>query len=310
MTRQRPPTRSIALIVAVVVLALGLTGIALPRLVSPAEPTPDTHVRLSDAALDLVVRGDVYHREERILRRAEDDLAGRCMTARGWDYDVVEQVAEPPDDEWRPDLARRRADGYGLANQGPAPEEGADAIAPSRRAAYASDLLGSPEQRVGVSLASGRQFWLSRTGCLADARTWLFGNLVTAGRVMYAPQDARMAVFRHIEQEPEVRRQLESWASCMRERGHPFPSPQRARRAAAALYRAKVSATARRLEVAIAVADAQCALRTGLPTAIERASVRLTHALPVHQRRELNLVAARRADALRRAVDLQVRPVR
>jgi hypothetical protein len=302
-------------VVAVAVLMSGLAGCAQARPADPdprpADPAPRSAVTpsagtvLSDTALDLAVRAEPYRDDQRLLVRAERESTRRCMAARGFDHPA--QVANPSggDDPWRPDMDARRSRGYGFTDPGPSAEGQYPPDLPaSRRAAYARALSGDPGQRATLQLSSGPRFTFATTGCIAEGRIALFGDVVDAARVAYVPQEAYNALHGRIAEDAAMDEAMKRWAACMKDRGHPYPSMSAARADAGRGPDAAGHASARQFEIQRAVADGGCALAAGVPEVVDRVGRRYAAGLAAEQRRDLNLAAELRATGLRRARDL------
>ncbi|MEJ2854197.1 MULTISPECIES: hypothetical protein [unclassified Saccharothrix] len=286
---------TVSLLAAVVVLA----GCASARPAGGAAA-----VVLDRAALDLVAGTGTVAADDRLLRSAEDELIRRCMTAAGWP-----EQPEPPagpsvdshDDERHPDREKRSVIGYGFhdayrgASPVPEPEPPAKQLA----------LLGTHAARSHIDLPSGRRFDFSTDGCLAEARAALYGTPERAARSFYTVQDAALALAPRIPADPDYRRGLDAWSTCMAERGHHHPTPTAARTAMSDRYRAEgVSPALREQEVALAVADADCALTAGLPQLGETVVERLVAGLPEADRAVLAEASRIRTEAVRRAAEV------
>jgi hypothetical protein len=309
MVRMRPITKRTNVGVAVAVLMSGLAGCAQAR---PADPPPRSAVTpaagtvLSDAALELAVRAEPYRDDQRLLVRAERESTRRCMAARGFDYPAPVGNPTGGDDPWRPDLDARRSHGYGFTDPGPSADSQYPPDLPvGKRADYARALSGDPDRRATLRLSSGPQFTFATTGCIAEGRIKLFGDVVGAARVAYVPQEAYNAMHGRIADDAGMHEAMQRWGACMTSRGYPYTSMSAARadvgRKSGA---AGSSASARQFEIQVAVADGECALAAGVPELVDRAGRRYAAELAAEQRRDLNLAAELRAEGLRRARDL------
>ncbi|MEV1288725.1 hypothetical protein [Micromonospora sp. NPDC049679] len=269
----------------------------------PAGPAPATRP-LDPTAADLVARAGSYYADEQVLQDAEATLVHRCMTTRGFRRPPPAPAAPVShDEEWRPDPAHRRTDGYGLARagRGEPPDPYFVALAPAHQERYQRELVGDMARRATLDLPSGPQLSYPTTGCLAESRAQLYGDVMEATRVTSVTQDLHNTVYLAAQADPEYRRTLARWADCMKRRGHPYGSPQQARNALAAERRSAAPTAAQRHEVAVAVADAECAAEVALPGTFESLLRRHAELLPEAQRAELNRLATSRAAALRHA---------
>jgi hypothetical protein len=282
---------------------LVLTGLAGCASGAPAGPAPASD-QLTGAATALAIHAGSYRADQSLLARAEAELTRRCMAHRGFNYPTGHLgpgAGLGDDEEWRPNLQRRRAVGYGLAHAGPAAaEERERLLPPDQQAAYRHALDGDPTRRATLQLPSGRRFTIGATGCLAEARSQLYGDVVSAARVFYIPQEAFVAIYPQLAADPRLGAGMARWATCMAARGHRYPSTTAARDAASAAYDRTSGAAATRLERRIAVADGECALRTGLPTVIDQIGPGCAARLPAAERHDLLIATALRTAALRR----------
>ncbi|MEV4344482.1 hypothetical protein AB0J83_08395 [Actinoplanes sp. NPDC049596] len=275
------------------------TGVAVTVAVAAAmagcaaEAQPAT---LSAAALDLAVRSEPYQREQLLLARAERTLTRECMAAKGYSYTET-GTGTVLDDPWRPDLAGRRLHGYGLA-EGDPPANGPEQTQPG----YMRALTGDENRRATLSLSSGPRFTCATTGCLAESRASLYGDVTDAARADYVPQEAYNALLPSIVGDPQTHEAVRNWSRCMRDRGHPYASASEARAAAAEAHRAdRPRAEAQRFEIRVAVADGECALAAGFPGLIDRVGRLHAGTLTARQRADLNTAAELRAAGLRQA---------
>ncbi|GAA0495555.1 hypothetical protein Ade02nite_18470 [Paractinoplanes deccanensis] len=258
-----------------------------------AEAQPAT---LSPAALDLAVRSAPYQQEQVLLARAERTLTRECMAAKGYSYTET-GTGTVLDDPWRPDLEGRRLRGYGLAKGDP-PVNGPKKTPPG----YLRALTGDENRRATLSLSSGPRFTFATTGCLAESRARLYGDVTDAARAAYVPQEAYNALLPSIVGDPQTREAVQRWSRCMRGRGHSYASASEARAAAAGAYRAeRPGAEAHRFEIRVAVADGECALAAGFPGLIDRVGRLHAGRLTARQREDLNTAAELRAAGLRQA---------
>lgn len=275
------------------VLVLGVVGCARAQ---PATPTRHVSATLSGPALDLAVRAGTYRADQRLLSWAEKELTRRCMAAQGWDYPVpATTLGELDDDMWRPDLDVRRQIGYGFAVTGPSDGGSYPAGLPeASRDEYLLALTGDPEQQATLRLFSGPRFTFGTTGCIAESRERLYGDVTDAARAAYVPQEVYNAVYERVVDAGATRAAVGRWANCMADRGFPYSSPASARAAVA-------DGQPRKSEKEVAVADGECVFAVGLPDVIDRIGRSCVQALPAELRRDLNLATQLRADALERA---------
>ncbi|MET9484992.1 hypothetical protein [Streptomyces sp. NPDC006638] len=299
----RPQTARVVAVVAL--LACGIAGCAPARSSGPADRRGAA--ALTDAAVDLAVQAEPFRRQQSLLRWAEEELTHRCMVDRGFPQPYGPTAHGRDDTAWRPDLDARRIRGYGFTEAAPTADDQYPAGLPvTQRARYARALTGDRDHRASLRLSSGPEFTFSASGCLAEGRAGLYGDVMAAAKVSYVPQEAHNAIYGRIAQDPVMARALARWASCMKRRGHPYPSMEAARAAARHGPGGTDDARAdRQFEVRTAVADAECALAADVPGAAESAGRRHAVGLTSEQRRDLNSATDLRAAALVRARELE-----
>lgn len=294
-------------VLAGVMLVSGVAGCAQARPATPAEPTRHVSTTLSDTALDLAVRAGTYKADQRLLYRAEKELTRQCMAAHGWNYPVpAAQPGELDDDMWRPDLDVRRRIGYGFAVTGPASGGSYPSDLPeASREEYRRTLTGDPEQRATLRLFSGPKFTFGTTGCIAESRVRLYGDVVDAARAAYVPQEVYNAVYERVVNDDATRTAVRQWAGCMAGRGFSYSSPTAARAAIGAAHDDPApGAQPQRLEREVAITDGECVLAVGLPDVVDRVGRQYVQALAPRLRKDLNLATRLRTDALERAHNL------
>ncbi|WP_461087967.1 hypothetical protein [Streptomyces deserti] len=283
---------------AVTLLVTGVAGCTQAQSASPDGRSAGTV--LSGAALDLAVRAGPYRDDQRVLQQAEYELTRRCMAARGFDYPTSDGGTIGNDDSWQPDLDTRRSRGYGFGDPSPSPDDQYPPGLPAaERDSYVRALTGDPEHRAVLRLSTGPEFTFGTTGCIAESRIGLYGDVIDAARVSYVPQEAHNALNDPIADSPAMREAMALWTSCMRDRGYPYDSMEAARADARQSHDSAGSAdAARRAEIRIAVADGECALVAGMPEVVDRVGRRHAAKLTAEQRADLNLAAELRAEAL------------
>ncbi|MCW6004028.1 hypothetical protein K1W54_05440 [Micromonospora sp. CPCC 205371] len=264
--------------------------------------TSASEAPLGEAALALAVRAGEFREEQRLLLRAEHELTRRCMAGQRFAYPPPPAGSAGTDDPWHPDLDLRGAQGSGLGAAGPSPASPSPAgMRAAQRPAYRRALSGDDSRRVTLRLSSGPEFTFASTGCIAEGRRGLYGDVMRAARAAYVPQEAYNALYPALAAHPAVRAAEGRWAACMRRRGQPFASMQAARSAVARGYRTSAAGVARRTEVVVAVADGECALEARLPETVAGVAAGVAVSLTAEQRHDLTQAAAIRSAALGRA---------
>ncbi|MDN0199266.1 hypothetical protein [Streptomyces sp. S.PNR 29] len=304
MTDMRPMAERAVAGVAVAVLAFG--GVGCARAQPTDRPNRPGGPVLGDAVVGLALRTDPYRDDQRALLGAEDELTRRCMAGRGFDYPVRSDFSPYEDNSWRPDLNVRHARGYGFSESGPSSDDQYPPGLPAaKRADYARALTGDPDRRATLRLSTGPEFTFATTGCIAESRISLFGDVTSAAKVSYVPQEAYNAIHGRIADDPAMRQAMQRWRSCMKDRGFSFTSMEGSRAAARRSYDvAENEDAARRSEIRIAVADGECAQAADLPGTVDQAGRRYVLELSADLRRDLNAAAKLRFEALKRVRDI------
>lgn len=297
---------------------IGIAGVTLTLVLTlagclPGQPAsaPTGTPALSPAAADLITRTGGYYAQEQALSAAETTLTNDCLAAAGFSVPTSPPTRLDSDEEWRPDLAQREKTGYGLLagveQTGAAPDpvdSYVRGMPAARQRQYQLDLLG-PSTSAASFVLGGKRITYTTQGCVAAARTRIYGSDLTAARVFYLPQMYYVDLLTKAETEPAYTGAMTRWSACMRESGYHYTDPHDAKDQLVARYRSNPDlAATRRLEIAVAVTDAGCAARVGLPTTTESLLRKGAAALPGADLTALNQVAAARMDSVQRATML------
>lgn len=256
---------------------------------------------LTAAAGHLLTRTGQYYADGRALDAAEGRLTTRCMAAQG----LRNSAGSTPvsrDEDWRPDLAVRRRQGYGLQQMmaGPPKQDRRIRVLPrAEQERYQRALFG--DRQAAIRLPDGTQATFTTRGCLAESRTRIYGSPTQATEVLYLPQVVFNTVFSQVRQDPAYRRAMTRWGTCMADRGMHYATQTEARQRLAAEYQSAGAATAHRHELTVAVADARCTDQVGMPRLVESLLRRHSTGLPRAERAQFDAVAAIRVTAARRA---------
>jgi hypothetical protein len=270
-------TRKLTVVVGLIVLACGACA---SRASTPTGVDP----QLDTAAVELVTASGDYPARARLLRLAEEELVRRCMSEQGQTYwPVVPAPLAGSDDERSVDLAGRRVHGYGLTDRPAAPPHvGPDEGKPE----FERALFGDTDHYRQLRLPDGAELSYPTTGCVAEARAALYGDDTRWARTDAIPQVLGNAL-RAAPESPALTGAKSRWATCMAAAGYPYADERAAIDALTAAKRTTPTSVLRTREIAVAVADGQCALQAHVPST-ELASLR-SHArsLPAAQRREI-----------------------
>ncbi|MFF3335464.1 hypothetical protein ACFYWX_39025 [Streptomyces sp. NPDC002888] len=255
------------------------------------------------AKTSLSVPAPVSAAERSLLYDAEQTLVQRCMSRHGF---TVWKVPEHPIPEQRDfpyvldDVAWAREHGYGSdlerrarALRAADPNRRyAQSLGAERRADAMDALHGRKRNALTVKLPSGAEVGRSDEGCTAEAETELYGNLVAWFRAEAVTQALSGLRRSQVTAAPAYAGAVHAWSACMRGRGLPHPDPAAAR---ARFLDAPGRATPAE-ERRTAVAEAACALSSGLSRTVGRLSSRYGDALKAE-----HPLAFRERDRLQRA---------
>jgi hypothetical protein len=210
------------------------------------------------------------------------------------------------DEEWRPDRAERAQRGYGLrdaatAESGSAADRYVSHLPPARQKSFQLAMFGDPTRRSAISFRSGRQFSFPTDGCIADSQSRIYGSPDAAARVRYVPQDLFVTAYLAMRAGPEYSAVVAAWRDCMGRKGMHYDSPADAKQRLINEYRPGAAKDAFRREVRVALADADCAERTGLPAAVVGLLRQQVERLPAAELDELARVATDRTTAVLQA---------
>jgi hypothetical protein len=168
--------------------------------------------------------------------------------------------------------------------------------------------LFGPANTNGTLALGGQSFTFATQGCVAKARTRIYGNDTVATRVYYLPQIYYVQLLTKVHTESAYALAMAGWSACMRRSGYSYSNPQDAKNQLLSRYRtdsgAAATAATQKLEITIAVADGQCANRVGLGSTTEALLRAAAAALPAADRTALNQVAATRTTSAQRATTL------
>jgi hypothetical protein len=253
-------------------------GLAVTGPVRSAVPGPFAQAMLTESGPDTVATAE--------LGNAAELLTQRCMRTRHLRYyPELSPAAAGQDDLFYPPygtLAQRRATGYGIvARAAPGGPAGVAVSAEdsyrrhlpaAQQAGYTTALFGPQSRYVKVAEPGGLVVDTPGAGCAAGAGRDLFGS-VTAESQVITGATLLSGFFRNaVEKEPGYVRAMRRWSACMSTRGYRFPDPYAAYDFIGSKVRGRGAGPAvKRLEIAIAVADFQCAGTVRLTAGIAQA---------------------------------------
>lgn len=218
---------------------------------------------------------------------AQETLVSRCMAERGFLYEVAELPPASEAFENRPsrwnsafDVETARLEGYGIyrsmvGSDGDTDEEGEFDIAPGKetgpnahvaslppeqQAAWREALHGTEEHTLevpGAGEAGGAAF-MRTDGCVAEMERALYGDLEEFLRLETAIGAALNSQQYDVFSDERVVAAGSEWMACMANRGYAVDSQDGGNLLAREAYEERPLDTARQVEIAIAVADAEC----------------------------------------------------
>ena len=283
-----------------------------PVKASAKAPATGTATAPSAAVVDLATLSGGWPRAQSLLLTATDRLDTQCLRAAGFPVPELppEQLSAPEDTAATVDLPGRRRYGYGIAtpypqSPPPAAQTYAQTLSGSRATAFAAAQFGAGRPETTVGLLGVATVSVPTQGCVARSRSRLAGSVTAWARLYYIPQQVETALDGQARTDPRYLAAQSAWSRCMAARGRSYPGPDAAVQALTARYRAGGGTAAfRREEVAVAVADGQCAASVRLPQtrlAVDRA---LVPRLPSAELAVLASLAADQAGAVARTAQL------
>ncbi|MER5216676.1 hypothetical protein ABT063_40635 [Streptomyces sp. NPDC002838] len=285
------PTSVASLLLALAAVTVGGCSVGGGAETSLDVPAPvSTHSPVSTA-------------ERSLLYDAEQTLIRRCMSRHGF---TVRKVPEHPLPEHRDfpyvvdDVAWAREHGYGsdLERRARALRDTdpnrryAESLGAERRAAAMDALHGRKRNALTVTLPSGAEVGRSDEGCTAEAETELYGDLAAWFRAEAVTQAVSGLRRSQVTADPAYTGAVRAWSACMHGRGLPHPDPAAAR----ARFLDTPGKGTPTEERRTAVAEAECALSSGLSDTVGRLTSRYGDALKAEHHSVF-----RERDRLRRA---------
>ncbi|MGP3983086.1 hypothetical protein ACTWQI_18990 [Streptomyces sp. KR80] len=284
------------------------------RSASPLPKPPAFSGRLSTSAVDLATHSGTWPATQRTLQSALDELVRACLKKKGFGFpaDDVEALTPPEDEAAAIDLAGRRKTGYGISVNSTESTENSAELPPVDRyyatlskpeqRRFDEALAGPPDRRRKVSGTGWGDVLVPEEGCEAEGRRQLAGDGVLWARITYVPEKFGNQLADRVAKEPEYTRVVTTWRSCMKARGHPYEDPDGIRPRLEKEFRTTGPTEAfRKREIAVAVADGECALRAHIPSVSLEVQRGLVTTLTHREQRTLAELAAYRDAAVERA---------
>jgi hypothetical protein len=225
----------------------------------------------SDPGVREAMNG-LFHGES-VRAAAQYEYIYRCMAGRGFHYikppvgskDVNPTMSTRQD--YGLSVAQARSSGYGMK---PASDNAAGEIdqtaglSAAQKQAWGVAFFGREDgPTVRVNLPGGGQVEENAEGCLAEARTKIYGSLEQQMRLQNLAGNLPIMARRRADADPGMKKLNSAWSNCMSSKGlSGFGAPKDAREKASGFYKRLPQATAKRQETQLAVADASCEAAT------------------------------------------------
>jgi hypothetical protein len=243
-------------------------------------PRPDTTpvtARQREQAQALLIGDAATMRQSWALFGAQQTLVQRCMAEQGLRYLVADPGPEPSAGLTTADVAGTDAPpSYGVtvreqAAQTPPEDQYVASLPPAQRQRYLAALDGPPSGRGTVTLPSGLSATYGTGGCLAQARSALYGSTVAAVRDSLVPQDLDQSLGRYLSRDRTYQSALAAWQRCMVARGLHTSSPAALIASLQSTAGTRISTTAfAKQQSDDATADLSCDARSGLRRTFDR----------------------------------------
>ncbi|WP_406862080.1 hypothetical protein ABZO31_17075 [Streptomyces sp. HUAS MG47] len=289
----------------IAVLAPVTVALALGGCSAQEEAGPDER----KSALRAQAALDASRENKQQVQDAELKLIRRCMVQKGFTVFPADGGTSAPPAErsyGSPSLETAKKIGYGLDPRRasddkttPADSDAAfDALPNSRKAAHTLAMYGPDDEQVTYEFGSGKVS-IGKTGCMADVRRELYGDLKTYLRLHWIiTNTVNSDTGKSVAKDEGVKNALESWSSCMDKARHSgVDAPDDAREKASKDYEGlgpgdeKALDKAQVREIDIAVDDATCAQSSKLNQSLS--SARAEAAAKVLSEHESEIIAWR-----------------
>lgn len=231
--------------------------------------------RLSDAQFNYLAGAGLFSSDQTFLFTAEQRLRQDCMRKKGFTYYPAQQARLPEEitannvltASGRPpseaaQLAERTQAGYGIFGG----DTGRGPKAVPQNDVYVQSMT---RQQQAVYMAALEGDGVPGGGCLATTDKAIYGGTSVVNSLIDTPQRIRGDVVVATRSDPLVVRKTAEWSQCFRKRtGRSVATPDAVPRYLAAVHGQGVDlASARALEIRLAVADTRCSYGVGLAQA-------------------------------------------
>ncbi|MFE3032918.1 hypothetical protein ACFXKY_14890 [Streptomyces canus] len=238
-------------------------------------PKPSVNAAMTDVA----TRSGRWPTGAGLLQAAFDHLDRTCLGKAGFHMPTLPRAPQPsPDNEAEVvNLSGREHYGYGIATprDSSTGAQGANAyvsaLSNKDKRRFIDAQFGPRAPRTAVNLHGKSTATVPAGGCVAAARRELAGNVQTWAKIDYIPQQLDDQVSRAAEQDPSYQAALDRWRACMTRRGYVYTSPEAAAKSMQDEHaQGATGSVFQHREIAVAVADGRCEIRTHLPSEVLR----------------------------------------
>jgi hypothetical protein len=250
-------------------------------------------------------------REKSLLFTAGQFLLRDCMGKHGFKYFPIKENPVPEAREFRyviTDVTWAQKHGYGSDIQRElAKVRETDpnqryfrSLPTNRRTAALKAVNGSDPLDVTAKAPDGVVFRRSAEGCQSEVYQTLYGDLQEWFQATVTDDALAEIRYARVTADPRFAKAVKPWAICMRAAGHSYTSPVQLR----AVLRPSERPLPRKEEVGLAVAEARCAVNSGLARttgALDRQyaeNLRQQYHSAIDTRRRLQLTALARARSI------------
>lgn len=253
--------RAIATVGAVLLVVTGCSAS-----VAPVDP---------GAAESAVAALEAGQADSTVAGEITELVVKQCMMKKGYPdaltshQAIADQSSETP---LSPTVADAKNHGYGYTRS-VFTSAAADQGVRETSEEYSTALFGADTDVVSVELPGGSVTSIPSTGCFAQGRSAVYGDLKTYLRLTTIETDVRIAVRSPLDSDTAWQSATDHWKQCMRQRGfNGYDTPFDARDAVYQSYSKYYSGPAntaqlqqiRKSELQTSLADAQCAAQFDL----------------------------------------------
>lgn len=249
---------------------------------------------------DLVTNSDRYWVVEAWRERTQNALLEHCVASAG--IHGFSTSVTVPDSRAHSlvDIAYRKKWGYNIWNI-----EQANARSIPQDGRLSEVLLGDGRPQAEVRLPHDYIIGVPTSGCYADARVDMGGDVIRWALVEYLPNDLNEEASSAVAAMDAFRAAARSWSRCMRGKGYETGSPAQMEEAFRKSYphvpkSIATDADFRTAEIRGAVADAECQMGSGFSRSKARLMAKYAEQLPSEVKQQAKQVIDSLQQASRR----------